>query len=263
MQAPARGRRDGRGRGATRTRCAPLLGDGADGVDLAAVNAPDVGGDLRSEDAVAAIADALREQGRRVHRLAVSHAFHSSLMEPMLLRVQHARQRDVRCGTDHSGRLQPDRRARRRRLRHGRLLGAPHPRGGAVRRRRARFLGSAGVTRFLEVGPGERPDRRRSSSPLDTTEPVTVSAHAQGPAGADDAARPRWPSCPCRAPTSTGSGCAAAAGWSTCRRTPSSAGVSGCPGWRRGSTRPGSAWPAPSTRCSARSSRCPRRAGWC
>ncbi|WP_189307860.1 type I polyketide synthase, partial [Streptomyces cinerochromogenes] len=55
-----------------------------DGVDLAAVNAPGsmvLSGD---EAAVLAVAEKLREQGRRVKRLTVSHAFHSVLMEPML-----------------------------------------------------------------------------------------------------------------------------------------------------------------------------------
>ncbi|MFG3009254.1 SDR family NAD(P)-dependent oxidoreductase [Streptomyces cinerochromogenes] len=54
------------------------------GVDLAAVNAPGsvvLSGD---EGAVTAVAEKLREQGRRVKRLTVSHAFHSALMEPML-----------------------------------------------------------------------------------------------------------------------------------------------------------------------------------
>ena len=37
-----------------------------------------------AEDAVTAIADTLRGRGRRVHRLAVSHAFHSPLMDPMI-----------------------------------------------------------------------------------------------------------------------------------------------------------------------------------
>ncbi|WP_234342437.1 acyltransferase domain-containing protein, partial [Streptomyces sp. NRRL B-3648] len=53
-------------------------------MDLAAVNAPGsvvLSGD---ESAVLAGAERLREQGRRVKRLTVSHAFHSALMEPML-----------------------------------------------------------------------------------------------------------------------------------------------------------------------------------
>ncbi|MCV7195321.1 type I polyketide synthase [Mycobacterium angelicum] len=60
---------------------APLLVDGA---DLAAVNAPDAVVISGSEAAVSGIADRFARRGRRVHRLNVSHAFHSSLMEPML-----------------------------------------------------------------------------------------------------------------------------------------------------------------------------------
>ncbi len=66
---------------ATEDEIAEHLGDG---VDLAAVNAPGsvvLSGD---ETAVLAAAEKLREQGRRVKRLTVSHAFHSALMEPML-----------------------------------------------------------------------------------------------------------------------------------------------------------------------------------
>ncbi|MFG3009256.1 type I polyketide synthase [Streptomyces cinerochromogenes] len=66
---------------ATEAEIAEHLGDG---VDLAAVNAPGsvvLSGD---EAAVLAVAEKLREQGRRVKRLTVSHAFHSVLMEPML-----------------------------------------------------------------------------------------------------------------------------------------------------------------------------------
>ncbi|GAB3152773.1 hypothetical protein GCM10027258_54360 [Amycolatopsis stemonae] len=59
----------------------PLLGER---VDLAAVNAPDsvvLSGD---EDAVLAAAAELGSRGRKTKRLAVSHAFHSVRMEPML-----------------------------------------------------------------------------------------------------------------------------------------------------------------------------------
>ncbi|WP_169794490.1 type I polyketide synthase, partial [Streptomyces prasinus] len=54
-----------------------------DGVDLAAVNGPTsitVSGHV---DAIAALEEQLRKQNVRVKRLAVSHAFHSHLMEPM------------------------------------------------------------------------------------------------------------------------------------------------------------------------------------
>ncbi|OFJ50465.1 hypothetical protein BEL07_28085 [Mycolicibacterium grossiae] len=58
---------------------------GATEVSIAAVNAPGSVVVSGPEDAVTEVADALKEQGRRTHRLAVSHAFHSALMEPMLL----------------------------------------------------------------------------------------------------------------------------------------------------------------------------------
>ncbi|WP_088644884.1 type I polyketide synthase [Micromonospora wenchangensis] len=54
------------------------------GAEIAAVNAADavvVSGDT---DAVRAVADALRDAGRRVTRLRVSHAFHSARMDPIL-----------------------------------------------------------------------------------------------------------------------------------------------------------------------------------
>src|SRR3984957_2361313 len=66
---------------ATEDEVRPLL---TDNVGIAAVNGPSsvvVSGDGH---AVTAIADQLRAQGRRVHQLAVSHAFHSPLMEPMI-----------------------------------------------------------------------------------------------------------------------------------------------------------------------------------
>lgn len=60
---------------------APMLGHD---VSIAAVNGPASVVISSAHDAVSAIADRLRGQGRRVHRLAVSHAFHSALMEPMI-----------------------------------------------------------------------------------------------------------------------------------------------------------------------------------
>lgn len=71
---------------ATEDEVIPLLQrEVAAGVSVAAVNAPGSVVISGPHDAVTAVADVLREQGRRTHQLSVSHAFHSSLMEPMLL----------------------------------------------------------------------------------------------------------------------------------------------------------------------------------
>jgi acyl transferase domain-containing protein len=59
----------------------PLL---TDGVSIAAVNGPNAVVISGAHGPVGTVADTLAQQGRRVHRLAVSHAFHSVLMEPML-----------------------------------------------------------------------------------------------------------------------------------------------------------------------------------
>lgn len=60
---------------------APLL---VDGVDIAALNAADAVVISGDSAAVGVVVDRLLARGRRVRRLAVSHAFHSALMEPML-----------------------------------------------------------------------------------------------------------------------------------------------------------------------------------
>jgi 4-hydroxyphenylalkanoate synthase len=55
-----------------------------DGVAIAAINGPESVVISGAQPAVSAIAQRFAEQGRRVRPLAVSHAFHSPLMEPML-----------------------------------------------------------------------------------------------------------------------------------------------------------------------------------
>ncbi|WP_245672692.1 acyltransferase domain-containing protein, partial [Nocardia anaemiae] len=54
------------------------------GVSIAAVNGPSSVVLSGVEDDVAAVVEACVERGWRTHRLRVSHAFHSVLMEPML-----------------------------------------------------------------------------------------------------------------------------------------------------------------------------------
>ncbi|OBB84951.1 type I polyketide synthase [Mycobacterium sp. 852002-30065_SCH5024008] len=66
---------------ATEAEVAPLLNDN---VSVAAVNGPDAVVLSGERAAVTAAADRLADCGRRVRQLAVSHAFHSPLMEPMI-----------------------------------------------------------------------------------------------------------------------------------------------------------------------------------
>ncbi|MDR3662496.1 MAG: type I polyketide synthase, partial [Mycobacterium sp.] len=130
----------------------PLLGEG---VGIAAINAPTSVVISGAQDAVSAIADRFAEQGRRVHRLAVSHAFHSPLMEPMLeefARVAaRVEPREPRIGLVSNV--------------TGELAGADGDFGSAQYwvehvRRPVRFADSvrhlqmAGATHFIEVGPG-------------------------------------------------------------------------------------------------------------
>ncbi|MEB3905291.1 type I polyketide synthase, partial [Mycobacterium ulcerans] len=66
---------------ATEQEVLPLLGAQ---VSIATINGPASVVISGAQDAVSAVAEQLRADGRRVHRLAVSHAFHSPLMDPMI-----------------------------------------------------------------------------------------------------------------------------------------------------------------------------------
>ncbi|MFI6867728.1 SDR family NAD(P)-dependent oxidoreductase [Nocardia sp. NPDC050406] len=67
--------------GASESDVRPLL---SEGVSIAAVNGPKSVVLSGVDDAVLAVVDTCVERGWRTHRLRVSHAFHSALMEPML-----------------------------------------------------------------------------------------------------------------------------------------------------------------------------------
>ncbi|WP_335984567.1 acyltransferase domain-containing protein, partial [Streptomyces sp. CA2R106] len=69
---------------ATEVEVRELLEGVTDTVGVAAVNGPQSVVMSGAEQAVEQVAEKLAEQGRRVKRLAVSHAFHSPLMEPMV-----------------------------------------------------------------------------------------------------------------------------------------------------------------------------------
>lgn len=168
---------------------APMLGHD---VSIAAVNGPASVVISGAHDAVSAIADRLRGQGRRVHRLAVSHAFHSALMEPMIAEFTAvAAELSVGLPTipvisNVTGQLVADDFA-------SADYWARHIRAVVRFGDSVRSAHCAGVSRFIEVGPGggltslieaSLADAQIVSVPTlrkDRPEPVSVmTAAAQG-----------------------------------------------------------------------------------
>jgi len=118
----------------------PLLGGG---VGLAAVNGPRSVVISGVEESVIEIVETLRQRGHKTNRLTVSHAFHSSLMEPML-----AEFRQVLDGVEFGEPVIP-------------LVGdvcspeywVEHVRRSVRFADHVEWLYERGVTRFVEIGP--------------------------------------------------------------------------------------------------------------
>ncbi|MGH3543136.1 MAG: acyltransferase domain-containing protein, partial [Mycobacterium sp.] len=135
---------------ATEDEVRPLLGDD---VGIAAVNAPASVVISGAENAVTAIADRLHDQGRRVHKLAVSHAFHSPLMEPMIAEFRTVAgeltlgEPGIPIISNVTGQLAAGDFASADYWTH-------HVRKAVRFADSVRFANSAGASRFVEVGPG-------------------------------------------------------------------------------------------------------------
>ncbi|HWS92509.1 MAG TPA: acyltransferase domain-containing protein, partial [Mycobacterium sp.] len=147
------------------------------GVGIAAVNGPAsvvISGD---QDAVTAIADQLRADGRRVHQLAVSHAFHSPLMDPMVDEFGTVAaglaigQPSIPIVSNVTGQLAGDDFA-------SAAYWKRHIREAVRFADSIRCAHSAGATRFLEVGPSSGLTASiEESLPTDGQAPVvTMSA---------------------------------------------------------------------------------------
>jgi acyl transferase domain-containing protein/NAD(P)-dependent dehydrogenase (short-subunit alcohol dehydrogenase family)/acyl carrier protein len=125
----------------------------ADGVSIAAVNGPASVVISGAEDLVLELAGHIRAKGRKTKQLRVSHAFHSSAMDPML-----ADFRAVAEGLDYSAPAIPVVSSLTGLPATGEQLGSAeywvrHARDAVRFADCMRLLESQGVTRFVEVGP--------------------------------------------------------------------------------------------------------------
>ncbi|OMC20745.1 type I polyketide synthase [Mycobacterium colombiense] len=121
-------------------------------VGIAAVNGPTSVVISGAEDAVMTMADRLRGDGHRVHRLSVSHAFHSPLMDPMIDEFGTVaggltvRKPTIPIVSNVTGQLAGDDFA-------SVAYWKRHVREAVRFADSVRFVQSAGANRFLEVGP--------------------------------------------------------------------------------------------------------------
>ncbi len=244
---------------ATEAEVAPLL-DG--GVSVAAVNGPAavvLSASGRGDGRRRSLADC----GRRVRQLAVSHAFHSPLMEPMIGEFS-AVAAGVSPGSPRIDLV-------------SNVTGRPAGPGyGSADywvehvRRPVRFADGVrcaealGAGAFVEVGPGAALAAAVEQS-LGTEPAVAAVSMAKDRPEVDSlllAAGQLFAS------GATWTGPRRSTGWpptaSTCRRMPLRGAGSGCrPSPWVAATPPAWVWPRPSTRCWARWSSGPIRAAWC
>ena len=143
--------------GAPESEVLPLL---VDGVAIAAVNGPRSVVISGLDEAVTAIAEQLRALDVRVKRLATSHAFHSPLMDPMLDAFGEVA-RSIEYHEPHLPMMSDQVCSPEYWVTHVREAVRFHDEVQALR--------AAGVTRFVEVGPGTALTSMVAESSADAT----------------------------------------------------------------------------------------------